>query len=33
VIKIVELTRLYGSFTAVDRMNLEIPEGSVFGLL
>jgi ABC-2 type transport system ATP-binding protein len=28
-----ELTRMYGSFTAVDRMSLDIPEGSVFGLL
>jgi ABC-2 type transport system ATP-binding protein len=24
---------MYGSFTAVDRMSLDIPEGSVFGLL
>jgi ABC-2 type transport system ATP-binding protein len=33
VILISELTRLYGTFTAVDRITLEIPEGSVFGLL
>jgi len=33
VIQIIDLTRLYGSFTAVDRMNLDIPEGKVFGLL
>jgi ABC-2 type transport system ATP-binding protein len=33
MIRITDLTRMYGSFTAVDRMSLEIPEGTVFGLL
>jgi ABC-2 type transport system ATP-binding protein len=33
MIRITDLTRMYGSFTAVDRMSLVIPEGSVFGLL
>ncbi|KUK43173.1 MAG: ABC transporter related protein, partial [Thermovirga lienii] len=29
----VELTKKYGSFTAVDRLNLSIRKGEVFGLL
>ena len=33
MIQIVELTRMYGTFTAVDRMNLQVHEGRVFGLL
>src|SRR5258706_7101826 len=33
MIRITDLTRMYGSFTAVDRMSLDIPQGSVFGLL
>src|SRR5439155_24403458 len=28
-----ELTRRFGSFTAVDRLTLEVPAGSVFGFL
>lgn len=32
-IKIVNLTKKFGSKTAVDKMNLEIAEGEIFGLL
>ncbi len=33
MIRITDLTRAYGTFTAVDRMSLDIPSGAVFGLL
>jgi len=33
MIQISQLTRVYGSFTAVDGMSIDIPEGKVFGLL
>ncbi len=33
MIQIVDLTRAYGRFVAVDRMRLEIPAGVIFGLL
>lgn len=33
VIELKELTKRYGSFTAVDNLNLEITRGEVFGLL
>ncbi len=33
MIEIEDLTRTYGSFTAVDRMRLTIPDGKIFGLL
>ncbi len=29
----VQLTRLFGDFTAVDRVSFEIPRGEIFGLL
>ena len=32
-IKITGLTRRFGSLTAVDNLNLEVPEGSIFGFL
>ncbi len=32
-IKITGLTRSFGSLTAVDNLNLEVPEGSIFGFL
>jgi ABC-2 type transport system ATP-binding protein len=33
VIKSVNLTRKFGSLTAVDNLNLDIPEGEIFGLV
>lgn len=33
IIKLQELTKTYGDFTAVDRLNLEIYPGEIFGLL
>jgi ABC-2 type transport system ATP-binding protein len=33
VVQIVDLTRTYGAFVAVDGMRLDIPDGAVFGLL
>jgi len=33
IIELVDLTKKYGSFTAVDQLNLEIRKGEVFGLL
>jgi ABC-2 type transport system ATP-binding protein len=33
IIELVDLTKKYGSFTAVDNLNLEIRKGEVFGLL
>ncbi len=33
IIKISNLTKKYGSFTAVDKLNLNIQEGEIFGLL
>lgn len=33
IIELVDLTKKYGPFTAVDRLNLTINEGEVFGLL
>jgi len=33
VIELVNLTKKYGSFTAVDQLNLEIRKGEIFGLL
>jgi ABC-2 type transport system ATP-binding protein len=32
-IKAANLTRKFGNFTAVDHLNLEIPEGEIFGLV
>jgi ABC-2 type transport system ATP-binding protein len=33
MIKLVNLTKRYGGFTAVDRLSLEIPAGTLFGFL
>lgn len=33
VIELVDLTKTYGSFTAVDRLNLTVGKGEIFGLL
>ena len=33
VIEFTDLTKKYGSFTAVDSLNLSISEGEIFGLL
>ena len=33
MIKLTQLTKRYGSFTAVDRLDLEVPAGQVFGFL
>ena len=33
VIRVENLTRTYGTFTAVDAISFEVPAGSVFGLL
>jgi ABC-2 type transport system ATP-binding protein len=33
IIELVDLTKKYGSFTAVDRLNLTIRKGEIFGLL
>jgi ABC-2 type transport system ATP-binding protein len=33
IIELVDLTKKYGSFTAVDRLNLTIQKGEIFGLL
>jgi ABC-2 type transport system ATP-binding protein len=33
IIELVDLTKKYGSFTAVDQLNLTIREGEIFGLL
>jgi ABC-2 type transport system ATP-binding protein len=33
IIELVELTKRYGSFTAVDHLNLSVQKGEVFGLL
>ena len=33
MIRLVELTKRYGKFTAVDGINLEVPRGELFGLL
>lgn len=33
IIKMVDLTKKYGSFTAVDQLNLSIRKGEIFGLL
>jgi len=32
-VEAVQLTRLFGDFTAVDRVSFEIPRGEIFGLL
>ena len=33
IIELVDLTKKYGSFTAVDHLNLTIRKGEIFGLL
>ena len=33
MIKLVQLSKNYGSFTAVDRLDLEVPRGELFGFL
>jgi len=33
MLKLEKITKQFGSFTAVDRLDLEIPEGVIFGLL
>ena len=33
IIELVDLTKKYGSFTAVDQLNLNIRKGEIFGLL
>ena len=33
MIKLTQLTKRYGSFTAVDRLDLEVPAGQLFGFL
>src|SRR5499427_8053747 len=33
MIKLTNLTKRYGSFTAVDGINLEVPKGELFGFL
>lgn len=33
IIELVDLTKKYGSFTAVDQLSLSIPKGEIFGLL
>jgi ABC-2 type transport system ATP-binding protein len=33
VIRLTDLTKKYGKFTAVDRISLEVPRGELFGLL
>ena len=33
MIKLVNLTKLYGKFTAVNGINLEVAQGEVFGFL
>ena len=33
IIELVNLTKMYGSFTAVDRLNLSVRKGEIFGLL
>lgn len=33
IIELVDLTKMYGSFTAVDKLNLTIQKGEIFGLL
>ena len=33
VIELVQLTKRYGHFTAVDRLDLKIHKGEIFGLL
>ncbi len=33
MIRLVNLTKRYGSFTAVDRVNLEVAKGELFGFL
>ncbi|RJP17048.1 MAG: ATP-binding cassette domain-containing protein [Candidatus Abyssobacteria bacterium SURF_5] len=33
VVKVQDLTKIYGSLVAVDRLSLEVPEGEIFGLL
>lgn len=32
-VEVIELTRQFGDFTAVDHLNFEIPQGEIFGLL
>ena len=33
IIETTELTRRFGSLTAVDNLNLKVPKGSIFGFL
>ena len=33
VIELVDLTKMYGSFTAVDQLTLSVAKGEIFGLL
>ncbi|MBL8981185.1 MAG: ATP-binding cassette domain-containing protein, partial [Gemmatimonadetes bacterium] len=33
MIEITQLTKTYGSFTAVDRLDLVVPKGELFGFL
>jgi ABC-2 type transport system ATP-binding protein len=33
IIELIDLTKKYGSFTAVDQLNLEVSKGEIFGLL
>lgn len=33
IIELVQLTKRYGHFTAVDRLDLKIHKGEIFGLL
>ena len=33
MIQLKDLTKAFGDFTAVDRLNLEIPKGEIFGFL
>nr|HPM88728.1 ABC transporter ATP-binding protein [Bacteroidales bacterium] len=33
IIELTDLTKQYGSFTAVDKLNLTIRKGEIFGLL
>ena len=32
-VEAIQLTRLFGDFTAVDQVSFEIPRGEIFGLL
>lgn len=33
IIELIDLTKVYGTFTAVDKLNLAIPRGEIYGLL